>query len=198
MTASIRLALRAATDEDHVMLENTRLMQALSHGEPSRDDYLEYLWRQWDLHCALESALAPWVPTAWVSERLGKRHWLERDMRALLPAGQVAPTPQAIPLHPITSLAEALGTLYVLEGSTLGLRMMEKRFTPGHPGLSVAGRFIQGYGAEHGLRWKTFLDRLEALPAEDWPSAIVAARATFRTFLDHFAAPAQSHSTVLE
>lgn len=186
---SIRAALRAATAEDHTTLEATRLMKVLSSGVPTRDEYLDYVVRQWELHVALEAALAPWVPPEWVGERLVKRHWLYSDIRALLPAKAQPPGPAAIRLPHIGSTPEALGSLYVLEGSTLGLRMIAARLPPGHPGLSSAGRFIRGYGEEHGLRWRSFLERLEALPEEDWPVAVAAACATFRVFLDHFADP---------
>jgi heme oxygenase len=189
---SIRLVLRAATSEDHAALEATPLMQVLSSCAPTPAQYLEYLSRQRDLHVALEAVLAPWLPVAWGSERLIKRYWLESDIRALLPTRSALPVPVPIRLHCIASLAEALGTLYVLEGSTLGLRMIENRLPPGHPGLGSAGRFIRGYGESHGLRWRTFLDSLEALPAQDWPQATAAARATFRIFLAHFAGSEQA------
>jgi heme oxygenase len=186
---SMRTALRLATAADHAALEGTRMMTVLSSGIPSLDEYRDYLLRQWVLHTALEAALEPWVPGAWVNDRLIKRHWLESDINAIAAVPAVMAKPVATRLHTIASLAEALGTMYVLEGSTLGLRMIEKRLPPGHPGLSAAGRFIRGYGADHGVRWRDFLDCLEGLPPEAWPEAIAAAGATFRLFLEHFRNP---------
>jgi heme oxygenase len=177
------MALRSATAEDHAALEQTRIMLEVSSGAPTVAEFAEYLERQWSLHVALEPALAPWVPATWIDERLVKRHWLKEDLRAL---GRTTERPaRAIPAF--SSTAEALGSLYVLEGSTLGLRLIERRLTPGHPALDDAGHFIRGYGPDNGVRWKHFLDRLEQLPEAEWPAAISAAQATFALFLKEFA-----------
>ena len=176
---SLRMALRGATADAHAALEETRIMVGISSGSPTVAEFAEYLDRQWALHEALEPALAPWVPAAWRDERLIKRHWLARDLRAL---GQASP--RAVPARVrFASTAEAFGALYVLEGSTLGLRLIEKRLQPGHPALTDAGHFIRGYGPDNGIRWKHFLERLELVPAADWPAAITAARATFALHL---------------
>ena len=62
-------------------------------------------------------------------------------------------------LH-LSSLAEALGGLYVLEGSTLGGRAILKDLT--RRGASVLGLdFLDPYGAKTGELWRSFLNVLE-------------------------------------
>ena len=182
---SLRMALRSATAEDHAALEETGIMRVISSGSPTEAEFAGYLERQWSLHMALEPGLAPWVPEPWIGERLIKRHWLKEDLRALGRTSQRS----ALAIPRIASPAEALGSLYVLEGSTLGLRLIEKRLSPGHPALADAGHFIRGYGPDNGIRWKNFLGHLEKLPEGDWPAAISAALATFALFLEAFADP---------
>jgi len=91
-----------------------------------------------------------------------------------------------LPAFPVpASRAEALGMLYVLEGSTLGGRELAKRldhlFGPG----TIAGRrFFSGRAADTGRAWRAFLDRLERAEIDAATSAevIAAAQETFAAF----------------
>jgi heme oxygenase len=96
---------------------------------------------------------------------------LERDMTAL----QASP-PADAPLAPPTGRCEALGFLYVLEGSTLGGRVIDKQLRL--RGLSPEGlSFFQGYGEATGARWKAFCAVLER--ADDKAAAARGARSAF-------------------
>jgi heme oxygenase (biliverdin-IX-beta and delta-forming) len=60
----------------------------------------------------------------------------------------------------IHTTAEALGALYVLEGSTLGGRVILKELK--RRGASLTGLdFLDPYGADTGQRWQSFLIILE-------------------------------------
>jgi heme oxygenase len=76
--------------------------------------------------------------------------------------------------------------LYVLEGSTLGFQVVRKRLPADHLALTVAGRFLLGYGPETGARWQSFQGELAALPRADWSAAAAAALATFAAYHQHF------------
>lgn len=96
---------------------------------------------------------------------------LERDA-ATLRAAASADAPLALP----TDRAEALGFLYVLEGSTLGGRVIDKQLRV--RGLSPEGlSFFQGYGEATGARWKAFCAVLER--AGDKAAAARGARSAF-------------------
>jgi heme oxygenase len=56
--------------------------------------------------------------------------------------------------------AEALGALYVLEGSSLGGRVILKQLTRRNVSLAGLG-FLDPYGAETSQRWQSFLAILE-------------------------------------
>jgi heme oxygenase len=182
---SLRNLLRNSTADAHAGLENTPLMRAFALGDPAPAEYVDYLGRQLRMHRALEDNLRRHVPDDWSSLRLSKSAWLEADLRAL-----DAPFDARVAAAPaVQSWAEALGTLYVIEGSTLGLQMVRKRLRHGHPALCGAGRFVAGYGDASAQHWRAFLTSLEALPADEWGAAEHAAQATFDVFHCVFSEP---------
>lgn len=110
---------------------------------------------------ALHGFHAAWEPAIWRAPGLaetgvlrGRRKLplLERDLRAL----GVLPGPAA-PAARVPDAAAALGALYVLEGATLGGRVIHRRVA-GPLGITPArgGAYYHGYGAETGPRWKAF------------------------------------------
>lgn len=70
--------------------------------------------------------------------------------------------PLCTSLPTITNKAQAFGALYVLEGSTLGGKMIAKmlRKNSAFPVPETALTFFEGYGAGTGNKWKTFLEVL--------------------------------------
>ena len=109
------------------------------------------------LHIGAEAVLAPWlsaVPGLDFQARR-RRALLDADLKALGETADPAPS------HPApASLPEALGQLYVLEGSTLGGQVIRKRVLGA--GDTMRGlSFLDPYGAETGLRWKSFVGVLD-------------------------------------
>ena len=110
---------------------------------------------------ALHAFHAAWEPALWRAPGLAgagldpaarrKLPLLERDLRAL----GIAPSENHPPIPVIPDAAAALGALYVLEGATLGGRVIH-RHVAGPLGLTPArgGAYYHGYGAATGTRWK--------------------------------------------
>ena len=78
---------------------------------------------------------------------------------------------------------EALGALYVLEGSTLGGQVIAKMlrkssFIPPHK-----FKFFEGYGASTGERWKKFIEVLNKQP--EVSSLLRGATSAFDVFIVH-------------
>lgn len=131
-------------------------------------------WRGWEPQVAAvlldEALLAP-------RRRL---HLLAADLKA---AGVCDADVAALPACPppvLDSAAEALGSLYVMEGSTLGGRVIQRHV---ERCLGEAGRaacsYFGGYGAQTGAMWRAFLARLDTVPAEDGERVGRGATATF-------------------
>jgi len=91
-------------------------------------------------------------------EPRAKVRWLIEDLRALgYSEGPISQFPRCADLPAPNNLAQALGCLYVIEGSTLGgqvIRREVERRLGISPGSGAT--FFAGYGDETGRRWREF------------------------------------------
>ena len=106
---------------------------------------------------------------------------LVRDLSRLgRDAAAIAALPRCPPL-PLDCKAAALGSIYVMEGSTLGgVAMMQHLaartgLQPGQDGCLYFG----GYGAATGAMWAAFRARLQETAAGEADAIVAAAAATF-------------------
>jgi heme oxygenase len=150
----------------------------------SPDVYGAYLSLQWQLHSPIEASLARWLPPTCAKLRLHKCDWLRHDLQAM--GVWPAVSESVVAVAGVGSWAHAMGVLYVLEGSTLGLQVVRKQLQDKHPALRDAGRFMFGYGPDTGRHWRDFLVQLESVAEVEWPLAEEAASATFDSFLEGF------------
>ena len=162
--------LKARTRPHHDAAEASPAMQAVMSDGLTRDVYRDHLARLLAFYAPAESALAGVAGLAGVvpdlDARLVKADWLREDLAAL---GAEAPGPEApaspAPVAPF-DVARALGALYVIEGSTLGGRLIARHLERTLGVSAHAGaRFYLSYGDERGERWtalKQALDRYGA------------------------------------
>ena len=152
---SILIRLRDATREAHERLE-TRLdlLAALSRPEARPGIAARFLAH----HRAEEADLAPWLePIKGLSfaDRL-RSDGIARDLVELGGLEVAAQEP-----FPPTSLGEALGRFYVVEGSTLGGRVIAKALHA--RGEDLRGlSFFDPYGRLAGDRWQGLVAILNA------------------------------------
>ena len=150
-------------------------------------DYCKWLGRFFGIYLPLEEVLRGFDEwTAWKIDlnALGQARPLRQDLTELgcdvggiELAGDVA-------LSRITRFAEALGALYVHEGSRLGGRMILRELLL-RISSEIAGAhmFFEGHGAETGARWVDFRASLNAFYAAqpgELAGAIEGANATFQ------------------
>ena len=155
--------LKSDTAPMHRALEQTALSIDLMSPDVSRGQYTQYLRAMCGVIAFTESAIFPLVER--VVPHLSKRKKLPAlvaDIRALTGAGKEETTsfkPFSLPV----SENFALGFMYVIEGSTLGGRVI-LRHLQSRPFFSEhdASEFFAGYGAETGSLWKSFLAALSA------------------------------------
>jgi heme oxygenase len=179
---SLRDTLKAATAAEHAALERTPALRAFTSAGLTPAGYTDYLLRQWRLHRVMEPALQAWLAAGWAEARLIKSRWLHQDLAGLGPI----PEPRELAWEAPRSVAQALGTMYVLEGATLGIRQSVRLLPLGHPAHGPANRFVQGYGEHTGSRWKEFLGQLAQVDPVLWPAVVAGAAAAFRAFEAHF------------
>ena len=176
---SLIYGLRAATRSVHQRLEATL---PLTDPGLSIDAYRVIVEAFHGFYVPLEdllakmAAISPAVPIDG-RQKLGR---LRSDLRAL---GASDAGVDALPLCPavpaLTTPGRALGCLYVVEGATLGGRVIVRKLRD-HLGLgpTTGAAFFDGYGVETGAMWTSFCTQVDASP---WPRAetLAAAVETF-------------------
>jgi heme oxygenase len=186
----VLLALRTGTAEQHSAVEHALdlLDPALS---PAR--LTGVLSRMHGFWLAAEHGLDAWAAAfpddaESVSWRRRRRAELFAADLARLDASPAAATP-ALPA--LAGTDEALGRLYVLEGSTLGGTFIDRHLAalPAFAGLRL--RAFTPYGAETGAMWAAFrrASRTRAAAGGDVPVMVRSARDTFAA-LAHWCRPA--------
>lgn len=172
--------LKLHTSEQHAAIERVVPLMAADF---DRARYAAYLRVMYGFHRDFERVLGaiPGIRLALPDfDERRKLPLLARDLQAL--ALVVPEEARAFPLPPLDTVARGLGAMYVLEGSTLGGRILSR-----HLGTTLSitpeagGAYLASYGAELAPMWKRFGAALEAW-ARGRPTAPVveSARATFK------------------
>ncbi|MCU7650940.1 biliverdin-producing heme oxygenase [Pseudomonas piscis] len=177
--------LRAGTATLHVALEQ-RL--------PFFFEQLDAAWYQrliqayYGFYQPLEAALeqSGLIPTGYEPQLRRKTPALNGDLLALgLSQAEIDHLPRCPDLPRLDSPGTCLGTLYVLEGATLGGQILRREMAR-RLALDAGngGAFLDVYGALTGRRWKDFLDYLGRMPSHTSArqQVVDAAQSTFACF----------------
>jgi heme oxygenase len=147
--------LKAATSHAHSQIEER---MPVFRPEFDLAAYVRLLERYYGFWNPLETNL--WLvkpllhPMLALKTRM-KSHLLETDLQTL---GQTATAlPRCLALPSVATFLSALGCLYVLEGSTLGARLISRRIES-HLKLRAdsGAAFFSAYGDATGQRWSEF------------------------------------------
>jgi heme oxygenase len=154
-------------------------------------DYTAMLGRLYGFHAAWEAAAGRHFAgdRRDFFERRRKAHLLDRDLRRLgLGDAELAALPRCDALPGTETFADVLGSVYVLEGATLG-GVHIGRHLAATLGVTPAdgGAFFASYGDRVGPMWRETQQFLVALGAGIEEAVVAAAAATFDA-LQHWAA----------
>ena len=177
--------LRAGTTAEHESVERTL---DLLDPHLDRTRLTGVLTRMHGFWRAAEAGLDDWAArfpsdaraVTWSGRR--RAGLFAADLDAL----GAAPADAEPALPPVGTTDDALGRLYVLEGSTLGGVFID-RHLDGLPSLSgVRLRAFTPYGAETGAMWHAFrrVTRDRVADGGDADAMLTAATATFRALAD--------------
>jgi heme oxygenase (biliverdin-IX-beta and delta-forming) len=153
----------------------------------SREAYKDLLIRFHGFHSAWEDAAGAVAPDPAFFRQRCKTALLAKDLKALgMKADEIAALPRCHPLMPLPAPAAALGSMYVVEGSTLGgaiiARGVERAL-----GLTVdtGCAYFRSYGRETAFMWRSFGAMLLAASSPEADDLIVdSARRTFDVMHD--------------
>lgn len=174
--------LKQETAADHAAIEAATTIMSPRLG---LDDYRAYLVRTYGDYAVVETRLRAagvWPALQLPGAERQKLPLLRRDLRALgVLALSDLPLCDAPPEW--GTLAEAVGGAYVLEGSTLGGRVIS-RHVQQRLGGAVPRAFLDCYGARTSERWQAFRAGLWRFAScrELEDRMIDGARSTFRSF----------------
>ena len=176
---SVLTRLRVETRGEHEAVERVlNLMDTALSAEAYRQRLAQF----YGFYCPLEAALHSRCTGQLASllPRLNKTALLSQDLQRL--HFKVEDLPLCRQLPPIQTEAAVLGCLYVMEGATLGGRLITQHVQATFGIMpSTGGSFFEGYGADTGKMWQGMRQLLLSC-AVDTPTenAIVAnAIATF-------------------
>ncbi len=148
----------------------------------TKEDYIRMLNWLYGFYAPMEALIRPYM-TPDVFPDMIKRSRAEYLLWDIQEAGLPAMEPdpcEALPV--IDSFHRALGAFYVIEGSTLGGRIIAGMISRQLGSLKSLS-FFNGYGAETGSMWQSFKDFLNRpYTIEQRHEIIAAAEDTFITF----------------
>lgn len=181
--------LREETREEHERTERAVERRFFGSGEGGRARYVRLLAAFLGLYRPLEGRLGPAVGRHLPSFPFRRRtERLERDLQALgLSDREVEAVPTLGEDHlPVLRTRPAvLGSLYVVEGSQLGHRVLWKQLRPTLDAPATDADAFFGVSAEQTrTRWEQFQEMLNRHVSTDGAvsSAVTTARATFRAY----------------
>lgn len=182
--------LRIDTQDAHKALEQLPISQSIVDPKLTIEQYGAYLGKMRDVHHDVETKLFPLLSdiVADLPVRT-KTSQIEADLLNIgLPATHLASDP-ITQSSPIRSKAFAMGVLYVIEGSSLGGRIILKNIQSAL-GLDKnnGANYFYGYGEQTGSLWKSFLQTLSTYEAanECGEEIISGAQYAFKKIYGHF------------
>jgi heme oxygenase len=160
--------IKMQTSDSHTSLENSPLLRSISEKSLTLIQYISILQKFYGFFYPMEHHIGRFPVEQYLPDFAQRRKaaLLKRDL-ACITDKKSLPLPSCHDLPPVTNMAQAFGSLYVMEGSTLGGKMIYKVVKEllgldEQNGLS----FFYGYGAETGNKWKIFQQSLLKLSSE--------------------------------
>jgi heme oxygenase (biliverdin-IX-beta and delta-forming) len=175
---TILLRLRVETRTEHVALEDALDLMSTAL---TLQDYQHRLRMFYHFYTPLEALLNVNGNVEVTRGRINKFELLRNDMHYL--GCQMDAIAWCTKLPPLSTPADVLGCLYVLEGATLGGRLISKHIQATLGILPTSGgSFFQGYGDETAAMWQGMRQLLltGAVDSETENAMVANAISTFK------------------
>jgi heme oxygenase len=177
--------IKQATAQLHDQLEQNMFVGQIMDGSLSFEQYQTLLHLNYIIHSAAEDFLFSGLSSE-LQEKLDTKNRVKlpallsdfEEVNATVGWPAVDAPPNYIDL---SSDASILGAMYVLEGATLGGNVIVKRLKTNEHLLpyNFNYHYYQVYGDQLGLKWKQFLEVLNAIPEAEHEAAINSALRLF-------------------
>ena len=188
--SDVRTLLRNATHTYHVQLNQHPLLTGLTKPDYPLASYRRLLLIYFHIYQALEDRISQFISTQSCLFDYTARYklpWLSKDIAFFKDdphaSGNVPCLAMIVP--EIENIGQLIGTLYVLEGSTLGGQFIFRSVVNYHGLNNNQGAcFFNGYGERSPLMWQDFLYFSDIILGDDTQcqAAKMAACQTFQLF----------------
>jgi len=176
---SVAQQLKEQTANAHADSEN--LLMPFLGSIRNSDDYAQILKMFYGFFAPMEKLIGHWISPQ-VLEDIHERRNASLIIEDLNSIGEGTENlALASELPHIDSPAAAIGAMYVLEGSTLGGRVIAKMLAK-NEALEISSdrlHFFNGYGEQTGEKWKSFITLVNNYP-DQVEKLVAAANETFR------------------
>jgi heme oxygenase (biliverdin-IX-beta and delta-forming) len=174
-------SLKTATRIPHAELEKT--LVARIRGTRTRSDYRQLLELFYGFYKPLEECIAPFLGDGLPD--FADRRKAASILHDLRPLDGSHAQKLCTDLPHIRNVSQSLGAMYVMEGSTLGGRIITKMLSGNlqdEPGITFS--FFEGYGDQTDTMWAAFKDKLNnhSNDTASQEEMITAAHETFIKF----------------
>jgi heme oxygenase len=192
-TTRLAVVLRRETADLHRAVECLPIMTRLTSEAVTREDYLDYLRALAGVYATVEASLFAALDEG-LRDALGVREKLPAILDDLTEQGHPH-VPSSSPEQAPTGPGAAVGGIYVLEGATLGGRVIAKHLRRCLGADLGPAAFLDFHGEHASAAWKRFAGILDGLPAEgsvDSAEVVAGARSTF-ALIHRLLADASTH-----
>lgn len=194
ITATFLENLRSVTAQSHTNLEALPISASIMNPEVTNAEYALYLNLMHDVVKDAEENIFPTISeiVTDLNDR-NKTHLLEQDLKTLgiVKDRDIKPLSESLS---VPSKGFAMGIFYVIEGSSLGGRVILKNINTalGHD-IENGAAYFGGYGVQTGSYWKNFLSMLTQYEAENnnADEIIAGADYAFNAISRHFSTPSR-------
>jgi len=178
---NLSLILKNKTEVSHQQLEKVLINKLKAISSPT--DYTEILQSFYSYINPLESSINKYVDES-IVEDYHKRRKSEALKSDLSYFNSTPEAQNAVEIPEIKDTYEAIGALYVLEGSTLGGQIISKMISQKLQLTNFEGlSFFRSYGEETPLMWNAFKKVLdERIAADEHEAVVQTAEQTFIKF----------------
>lgn len=175
--------LRQNTRQYHDMAEEKFSSQRIFDHDFSLEDYQYLLLGNYCLIEAFEdevfSHISQYPQLELLLCRRRKLPSIKKELEQFAPLAVKPPATVTI-----TNVYEAIGILYVIEGSTLGGNVIAKNLRRSERFKGFDFPYFGIYGQETGLMWKNFLTQIEAfIPEQHYPEVLKGAQLAYEYLL---------------
>lgn len=182
-------SLKEETALLHQQLETSPLSMNLMSAEVSLQQYAAYLAAMKGVIEFTEAQLFP-IVSKLIADKEERRKLISisEDLKALSSQVTIPSYPAFTPFQLPVSPAFAIGVIYVVEGSTLGGRVILKHLQQRLFNLSDGTSFFTGYGEHTGRLWKSFLNAFSgyAVQTNSQKEISEGAQQAFRSIYNYF------------